>query len=112
MDDWAAKRLAELEAAAPKKRKKKAEPFVKVPLWFVAAAASATKTRKAIVWIELVHASWRAKNLTFPLSNARLEKYGVGQFTKARALRELERAKLITVQSRRGRPPLITILAL
>jgi hypothetical protein len=111
MDDWAAKRLAELKAAAPKKRGKKVEPFVKMPLWFAAAAAAATKTPKAMVWIELVHAAWRAKRSTFPLPNARLRKLGVDRFTKARALRDLERAKLIAVQSRRGRPPLVTIVA-
>ena len=39
MDDWAVRRKAELEATAPSKRKKQAEPFVKVPLWWIAAAA-------------------------------------------------------------------------
>ena len=40
MDDepWHARRLRELEAAAPAKRKRTVEPFVKVPLWWTAAA--------------------------------------------------------------------------
>ena len=37
MDDWTARRSRELEAAAPVKRKKKVEPFVKVPLWWIEA---------------------------------------------------------------------------
>ena len=33
MNEWAKKRIQELKAAAPVKRKK-ADPFVKVPLWW------------------------------------------------------------------------------
>jgi hypothetical protein len=50
MDDWAKKRLAELEAAAPAKRKK-AAPSVMLSLSWAAEAAIATKSRKAMVWV-------------------------------------------------------------
>jgi hypothetical protein len=40
MNDWTPR---ELETVAPIKRKKKVDPFVKVPLWWIEAAAKATK---------------------------------------------------------------------
>ncbi len=88
MNEWAEKRLQELKAAAPVKRKK-ADPFVKVPLWWAEAAAKATRTLKA-----------------------KLEKKGVARETKRRALRELELAGLIKVTWRRGKTPDVTIVIL
>jgi hypothetical protein len=74
MDDepWHVKRRRELEAAPPVKRRKKGEPFVKVPLWWIAQATRATNTAKALVCIELLYAAWKAKGLTFSLPNGRL----------------------------------------
>jgi hypothetical protein len=60
MDDWAKKRLAELEAAAPVKRKNKKDAFVKVPLWWIEAAAKATRTPQAFVCVWLHHLAWKA----------------------------------------------------
>jgi hypothetical protein len=114
MDDetWQVKRRRELEAMAPVKRKK-VEPFVKVPLWWAQAAAKATNTQKALVWIVLLHTAWKAKSSTFPLPNGRLAKVGVGRFSKYRVLRELEDAGLIVVIGRRkGKTPSVTLLHL
>ncbi len=111
MNNWAKRRLAELHAAAPIKRKK-AEPFVKVPLWWAVEAAKATKTPKALVWIELLHLAWKTKGSTFSLPNGKLKKAGVSRFVKCRVLRELEKAGLITVEWRHGKNPLITLVAL
>jgi hypothetical protein len=97
MDDWAKQRLAELHAAAPTKRKK-TEPFVKVPLWWAAEAARATRMPGMLVLVELLHRSWKAKSRTFPLPNERLKKYGVSRQLKLKKLRELEAAGLITVK--------------
>ena len=60
MDDWAKKRLAELEAAAPAKRKK-AAPSVMLSLSWAAEAAIATKSRKAMVWVWLVYRAWQTE---------------------------------------------------
>ena len=64
-EPWYVQRRRELEAAAPVKRKR-VEPFVKVPLWWITAATKATNNHKALVCIELLYASWKAKSLTFP----------------------------------------------
>ena len=111
MTDWAAKRLAELEAVAPIRREKK-EPFAKVPLWWAAEAAKATRTPKALVWVELLHVAWKAKSLTFPFPCGKLERKGVSRETRRRALRELEAVGLIRVGWRHGKTPLVTIAVL
>ena len=109
MDDWAAKRLAELEAAAPKKRKKKVEPFVNVPLWWMMKAAKATKTPDALVLTHLLYVAWKANYKPFPLSNKWLEKNGVSRKIKSRVLRDLEKVELITVERRSGRSPRVSL---
>jgi hypothetical protein len=111
MNEWAKKRLQELKAAEPVKRKK-ADPFVKVPLWWAEAAAKATRTPKALVWIELLHAAWKAKSATFSFPSGKLNKGGASRHAKRRALGELEAGGLITIERRRGKNPLVTIVAL
>jgi DNA-binding transcriptional ArsR family regulator len=111
MDDepWHIRRRRELEAAAPAKRKK-VEPFVKVPLSWIAQATKATNTGRALVCIELLYAAWKAKRSTFPLPNGRLTKLGVSPDTKNRALRDLERAGLIAVERPSRKTPIVTLI--
>jgi hypothetical protein len=111
MNEWAKKRIQELKAAAPVKRKK-AEPFVKVPLWWAEAAAKATRTPKALVWVELLHVAWKTKRLTFPLPCGKLKKRGVDRETRRRALHDLEAAGLVKVLWKRGKTPVVTIVVL
>jgi hypothetical protein len=93
--------------------KQRKEPaFGKVPLWWAAEAAKATKTPKALVWVRLLHLSWKAKSLTFPLPNGKLESDGVSRFAKYRALRELEAAGLIVVERRHGKTVMVSIVCL
>jgi hypothetical protein len=109
---WHVRRLRELEAAAPVGRKKKAEPFVKVPLWWIAQATKATNTGKALVCVELLYAAWKAERPTFPLPNGRLTKLGVSRYAKRRALTDLERAGLITVERPQRKTPIVTLVLL
>jgi hypothetical protein len=109
MDDWVKCRLQELEAAAPTKRKK-AEPFVKVPLWWITEATKATKTPRALVCVRLLHASWKAKSLTFSLSSEWLRRRGVSREVWRRALLDLEAAGLITVKRQSGKAPIVTLV--
>jgi hypothetical protein len=111
MNDWARKRLAELQAAAPVKREKR-EPFAKVPLWWAKEATKAIGAPGAMVCVYLLHAAWRAKSLTFPLPNERLKKLGVSREVKRYVLRDLEAAGLITVERRSGKTPLVTLVLL
>jgi chloramphenicol 3-O-phosphotransferase len=108
-DDWAKHRIAELEAAAPVKRKK-VKPFVKVQLDTVARAFAAVHCSKAIVYLWLVYQAWKTGKRTVPVPNGALTKYGVPRETKRRALRELEDGGLITVEQRSRKTPLATLL--
>jgi hypothetical protein len=112
MDGYATRRKAELEAMAPVKRKKVAEVFVRVPLWWMEQVAEATNNRKALVAIELLYVHRKTKRLTFPLPNGRLAKRGISRETKRRALRDLERAGLITVERPPRKTPIVTLVLL
>jgi hypothetical protein len=106
------RRIRELEAAAPAKRKKKVEPFVQVPLWWIEAAAKATKSPTTLLLIELLRLRWKTQRSTFPLPNARLQRLGVSREVKRRRLRDLERAELIVVERPSHKTPVITLNAL
>jgi hypothetical protein len=112
MDDWSEKRLNELEAAAPARRRKRKDAFIQVPLWWAEQAVRATRTPRALVWLLLLHLSWKARGPTFKLPNGRLVVRGVSRFTKNRALRDLEKAGLIKVVVGRGKSPTVTLLHL
>jgi len=92
--------------------KSKKDAFVKMPLWFATEAAKATKTLKALVWVELLYRSWKAKSLTFPLPNGRLKKVGVSREAKRRALRDLEAAGLIRVERPSRKTIRVTLVVL
>jgi hypothetical protein len=91
---------------------KSKDAFVKVPLWWAAEAAKATRMPGFLVIIELLHRSWKAKSLTFPFPNGRLGKHGVSREIKRRKLRALEAAGLITVERRRGKTSQVTLVVL
>lgn len=110
-EPWHVKRLRELEAAAPK-RKKKVEAFVKVPLWWIEVAAKDTRSPETLVLIELLYAAWKANSSTFPLPNGRLNKLGVSRKIKYRVLRDLERRPVILIKRPVGKAPVVTLIGL
>jgi hypothetical protein len=114
MDDepWHIRRTRELKAAAPVKRKREVEPFVRVPVWWAAAASKAIRAPGMLVCIELLRASWKAKSPTFPLPNGKLGKLGASRDVKRRVLRDLERAGLIMVERPLRKTPVVTLLGL
>jgi hypothetical protein len=110
-EPWHIRRRRELEARTPVRRKK-AEEFAKVPLWWIHQATKATNTGKALVCIVLLHTAWKTQRSTFPLPNGRLAKLGISRETKRRALVGLERAGLITVERPPRKTPIVTMVAL
>ena len=108
MDDWAKRRLAELQAAAPIKRKK-VEPFAVVPLAPAAAACRALNCPKVMVWVWLLHQARKTGKSTVTIPNGALAKLGVSRIAKLRALRQLEAAGLIVVEWRPRKTPLVTL---
>jgi len=97
---------------APVKRKKKVEPFVQVPLWWIETAAKDIRSPATPVLIELLRARWKAQSSTFPLPNGRLKALGVNRELKRRVLHNLERRPVILVERSRGKAPRITLIGL
>jgi hypothetical protein len=91
---------------------KKKDVFVQIPIWWLIEATKATRTPRAMVFAELLFASWKKRRLTVPLPNGRLGKLGVSRETKRRALRDLEKAGLITVDRHHGKTPKVTLVVL
>ena len=85
------------------------DPFVKVPLWWIEAAAKATKSPTTVVLVELLRLRWKTKSSTFPLPNVRLQRLGVSRKVKQRVLRELELARLIAVERPARKSPVVTL---
>jgi hypothetical protein len=96
----------------PTTKRKKAEPFVKVPLWWITQAARLTKTPTLLVCIELLHRAWKTKSMSFPMPNGKLGGLGVGRKVKYRVLRDLERGGLITIERPAGKTLVITLVLL
>jgi hypothetical protein len=101
---------------AGKSPKAKEPPFAKVPLWFAAEVAKATKTPSTMVWVWLLHLawknSWHTRRLSAELANKKLKEWGVSKKVKRRVLRDLERAGLITVERPPGKSPAVTLVML
>jgi hypothetical protein len=111
-EPWHVKRRRELAAAAPAKRRRKTEPFVQMPLWWVEVAAKATSSPVTILLVELFRLQWKTQRRTFPLPNGRLAELGVSCEVKRRVLRELEQSGLITVERPPRRTPIVTLILL
>ena len=99
--------------SAPRRRgKARKETFVKVPLWWITAAANATGSPAVLVLIELLRLQWKTRRMSFPVPNARLKNLGVSREVKRRVLRDLQRAGLITVDQRTRKSPIVTLVSL
>jgi hypothetical protein len=88
----------------------KKDTFVKVPLWWAAAAAKATRAPAVLVLVYLLHASWKAKSTTFTLPNGYLKQQGVSREVKRKVLRDLEAAGLILVDRLPRKSPIVTLV--
>jgi hypothetical protein len=108
-DDYAKRRLAELHAAAPAKRKK-VEAFAMIELDMAAKACAAVNCQKAMVYVWLVHQARKTGNSTVAVPNGALAKYGISRKIKYLALQQLEEAGLITVEWRLRKTPVVTLL--
>jgi hypothetical protein len=109
MDDYATRRLAELHAAAPVKRKK-TTPFAMVSLAAAANAFKVANCRKATLWLWLQHETRKTGNRTVAVRNGALAKYGVSREIKRRALRQWEAAGLIVIKGDLRKTPIVTLL--
>jgi DNA-binding PadR family transcriptional regulator len=99
-----------------KSPKAKEPPFAKVPLWFAAEVAKATKSPGTMVWMWLLYLAWKSsqhtRRLSAELANKKLKEWGVSSKVKLRVIRDLERAGLITVERQPKKSPIVTMVVL
>ena len=107
------KRIAELrgsQRSAPP-RHRPGERFLKGPVpcaWLQRAARLPGKSFH--VGIALWQRAGMEKSDTVKLSNGILEDWGTDRYAKARGLKDLEEAGLVSVKRHHGRSPIVTIL--
>ena len=92
--------------------RRKQDPFVKVPLWWAAAAANATRTPRFLVCIGLLRRAYEESSCTFSIPSGWLKKNGASRKVKSGVLRDLKAAGLITIEQRPGKNPLVTLVLL
>jgi hypothetical protein len=97
-----------VETGLAERRKKK--HFIKVPQPWVDRLVGAHYIVTYRVALHLLYRHWRERGAPFTLANGVLSLKGVSRGTKWRALRELEKLGLITIERRERRSPRITVL--
>jgi hypothetical protein len=109
VDEKSKRRLAELHAAAPPRRKK-TKPFAILDLTEASRAYAAMNCHKAMVYTWLVHQARKTGKWTVDVPNGILSKYGVTRKTKTRALNRLAAAGIITIEKSPRKTPRVTLL--
>jgi hypothetical protein len=113
MDDWAAKRLAELEAAAPKKRTRH-KNFAVVPLnddWGYRAVTAAG--HGAAIVLYALYKRRTGGVLEVPITTVVLKRCGISRKTRTRAINKLVKLGFATARHRGNKfrgCPLLTLL--
>jgi hypothetical protein len=97
----------------PAKIRKRREKFAQVPMrWYEKLAKPAPTSRyTCLVAIYLLHLHWKNGGKPFKLASGMLAYDGISPDAKLRALKDLERRGLITVEWRRTRSPIIDVHA-
>ena len=96
----------------PAKIRRRREQFVMMPLWWYEKLLGkpAIAGRTILVAIYLLHLDWKHHGKPFKLPNGMLKYDGVSRHSKWRALPDLERRGLITVERRRRKSPIVRVL--
>jgi hypothetical protein len=90
-------------------RARKPRYFVKVPWdWVVRLDGASGQTYRLALNLLFLH--WKGRGASITLANRTLESDGIPPQTKRRALRDLERRGLVTVNWRENRSPVVHVL--
>jgi hypothetical protein len=102
--------VSERLAVVPRKIKKRRQQFIQVPWsWFERLdGASGHTYRLALL---LLYLNWKDKGAPIKLANGELKIDSLSRQTKWRALRELERRSLITIDCRPKKSPRVRVFA-
>jgi hypothetical protein len=96
-------------AVVPRKIQKRREQFVMVPWRWLDLLATTSSANTYRVVMHLLYEHWRRNGQSFPLPNGMLRLGGVTRQAKWRALVELERLGLVSVEKRPNRSPKVTV---
>jgi hypothetical protein len=93
----------------PRKIQKRRPHFIKVPMaWYERMQGASGQTHRVAEHLLYLH--WKCNGDPFKLGNGMLKIDGVSPQSKRRALRDLERRELVTVEWRPRKSPIITLL--
>jgi len=95
-------------AVVPEKVRKRREHFVRVPWPWIERLDGATGHTYRVA-LCLLYLHWKGKGEPVKLGNSVLEMDGVSRYSKWRALNDLEHRKLIAVERRPKRQPIIRL---
>lgn len=102
--------LPETQAFVPRKIQKRRQHFVMVPWSWVERLKGVKSAQTYRVALLLLYMNWKGRGTPIKLANVTLETDGVSPRTKWRAVNELERLGLISVEHRSRRSPIIRLL--
>jgi hypothetical protein len=100
-----------LPGKEPARVSKRQDQFVKVPMWWyekLAKPPPSSRITCLVAWY-LLHLDWKHRHKPFALPNGALKYDGISRYAKYRALPDLERRGLITVDYRRDKSPIIQV---
>jgi hypothetical protein len=95
----------------PAKIRKRRGEFAILPMWWhekLAKPAPNSRYTCLIAWY-LLYLNWKNHGKPFKLASGMLDYDGIDRYTKYRALRDLERRGLITIEWRRGKSPIVQV---
>jgi hypothetical protein len=87
----------------------KSDPFTIADLFQTAKAAAATNSPKLFVWLWLVYKARSTGSNVVTMPNGALAGYGITRKVKYLALQQLERARLVVVERRPRKSPVVTL---
>jgi hypothetical protein len=96
----------------PAKIRKRRDQFVQVPMWWIEKLGESPLASGAThqVACHLCYLDWKNRGKPFKLPNGMLKYDGISRQSKWRALADLERRKLIAIERRRSKSPIIHFL--
>jgi len=100
----------------PKRLRQRREHFVSMSWKLIEAAVPHFRDKSWVVLMQIVYETWRhtevrkRQGYTIKLPNQFLKRLGISRHTKYLALRKLEAAKIISVDWRDKKSPLVTLL--
>jgi hypothetical protein len=93
----------------PKRIKVRRQQFVQLPLAWVDILSRDSRDKALVVLCHLLHLDWKQGGGPIKLPNGFLKMIGVGRGAKWRVLNKLESVRIISIERRGRKSPIVTI---